>query len=393
MTEPASAGQHHPRAFLRVAGASVAQHQIGLALALDCQRVVCLARKPYAELIALQVSAEDAGLQFHVAHASHQISGLVTARDELVVIAEGLFADSVLAATLLEDSAQVVTVLPADVAVPQGFERIDISRAFGGVLKISAQFVEKLHDFPDDIDVPSALMRMAVQSGLPTCDVPAPSIEQSGWQMIRDESDAHVVEIAWLKSRLKEDAPRSLSSRIAAAAVGGLGATLLHAGNASNAMSFAVAMVLVMAAVLGWFGAFVLAFVCVAISAVLIEATRMLRALERQSTGQLPPAIPRADVLAWGRDVMLGGLALAAEPIHAGQSWIDWGYAPVMLMLLSWLVPRLLSVRLSALLADRTLLSLILSLAALAGHVPAVVELMGLGMVLCCLFMKHRSRD
>src|SRR3546814_15413590 len=74
ITEPAGAGQALPRSFLRVAGASVAQHQLGLALALDCQRVICLARGTSPELIEVQHAAEDAGLQFYIATDTRQLS-------------------------------------------------------------------------------------------------------------------------------------------------------------------------------------------------------------------------------------------------------------------------------------------------------------------------------
>ena len=99
MTEPAGAGQPFPRAFLRVAGATLAQHQLSLVLALDCQRLICLARGTSPELIALQHAAEDAGLQFSIATGPGQLSGLVTANDEIVDVSEDLF-DKVIALNL-----------------------------------------------------------------------------------------------------------------------------------------------------------------------------------------------------------------------------------------------------------------------------------------------------
>ena len=57
MMEPAGAGQTAPRAFLRVGGATLARHQLGIAVALECQRVICIAREVVPELIALQHEA------------------------------------------------------------------------------------------------------------------------------------------------------------------------------------------------------------------------------------------------------------------------------------------------------------------------------------------------
>ena len=136
ITDPAVAGQPLPRAFLRVAGASVIQHQLGLVLALDCQRVVCLARGLSPEVIALQHAAEAAGLQFAVVTAPRQLAGLVTAADELVVVSEGLFAAPAGAVPLLEGRSPVVLVQPVEGALAAGYERIDLNRASAGLMRI-----------------------------------------------------------------------------------------------------------------------------------------------------------------------------------------------------------------------------------------------------------------
>ena len=64
MMEPAGSGQAVPRAFLRVGGATLARHQLGLALALECdgrsvQTIEGLARGP--ELHPLQAAFADFG--------------------------------------------------------------------------------------------------------------------------------------------------------------------------------------------------------------------------------------------------------------------------------------------------------------------------------------------
>ncbi|MFD1959660.1 hypothetical protein ACFSHP_12440 [Novosphingobium panipatense] len=155
-----------------MAGSSVAQHQLGTVIALGCQRVICMARGMSPELAALQHDAEDAGLQFAVVTAANQLSGLVTAADELVVISEGLFADAAQTVSLLEGHAPVVLVQPVEGALAAGFERIDINRATAGVMRAPGSLVERLHELPIDVDAVSALTRIALQSGTTMREVP-----------------------------------------------------------------------------------------------------------------------------------------------------------------------------------------------------------------------------
>ncbi len=103
MTEPAETGQPLPRAFLRVGGNTIARHQLTLALALDCQRVICIARDLSPDLIALQHAAEDAGVQFHVVPGARALLQLVTGVDELLVLNEGLLVEPRAARGLQDD--------------------------------------------------------------------------------------------------------------------------------------------------------------------------------------------------------------------------------------------------------------------------------------------------
>jgi hypothetical protein len=218
MLEPAGTGQPFPRAFLRVGGASLAQHQLGLALALECQRLICIARGPSPELTALQQSVEAAGLRFHVVTGPQQLSALVTATDELVVITEGLFVDPASVAPLLDGTRPLVLALPDDGAVADGFERLDINNAAAGVMRISAALVERLHDLPADCDAVSALTRIALQSGTPMVQVPPEARVGGGWRMVRSDSEALAIETEWLRRRLS--VPRSASPADRAARVG-----------------------------------------------------------------------------------------------------------------------------------------------------------------------------
>lgn len=393
MTEPAGPGQTLPRAFLRVAGASVARHQLGLALALDCQRVICIARGTSPDLIALQHAAEDAGLQFYIATNVRQLSGLVTANDELLVVAEGLFVDPGDVAPLFEERAPLVLVLPIETALPAGFERIDLNRAAAGLMRVPGRLVERLQELPPDCDVASALTRIALQAGIKMQEVPSASRVVTGWRLVRSEAEAYAVETEWLNERFSEGGRTSPGRSIARFATVTFGSSLLHAGNASNGMSFAVLAVLAIAGGLGWFGLVWAGFLCAAIASLLVEGVRLLRVAERQAMGQLPPAIPRSDALGWLVDMTFGLLSLAGISRIAGEAMLSWIFPPVMLILLLALVPSLLTATIAAWVRDRALLGVILALAALFGQVQLAVELLAVGLVLAGLILPMRRQD
>ncbi|WP_334184993.1 hypothetical protein [Novosphingobium sp.] len=393
MMEPAVAGQTQPRAFLRIGGATLAQHQLGLALALDCQRVICLARGPSPEMIALQHMAEDAGLQFYIATGARPLSGLVTANDELVVIGEGLFVQPAGVAALFDGKAPAVLVQPVEGGLAAGFERIDINRASAGVMRIPGNLVENLQELPGDCDVPSALTRIALQSGVSMREVPADLRSGADWRLIRDESEAHGVELEWLRERFGEGERVSPGRTIARYGVLTFGSSLLHAGNASSILSLGVLAALAIAGGFAWFGFLTVAFLSLFVAAVLVEASRLLRLAERQALGQLPPAIPRADALGWLVDVVFGLSLLAGIPRLGGESVISWFFAPFMLMLLLAMIPRFVTGTAASLVSDRATLGLLLAFAAGFGQIEPLVEVLAITLVVVGMLLPLRRKD
>ncbi len=387
------AGQSLSRAFLRVGGATLAQHQLGLALALDCQRIICLARGTSPEMIALQRMAEDAGLQFYIAPGARSLAGLVTASDELVVIGEGLFVDPASVAPFFEGRSSAVLVQPVEGGLAAGFERIDINRASAGVMRIPGHLVENLQELPDDCNVPSALTRIALQAGVPMHEVPADLRSGVNWRLIRDESEAHVVEMEWLRDRFADGEGTSLGRAIARYGVLTFGSSLLHAGNASNMVSLGVIVALAIAGGFAWFGFAAVGFLVLVVAAILVEASRFLRSAERHALGQLPPAIPRANVLRWLVDAVFGLSLLAAISRLGGESLISWMFPPAVLMMLLAMIPRFVTGTAASLAADRATLGLLLAFAASFGQVEALVEVLAIALIVIGMSLPLRRKN
>jgi hypothetical protein len=393
MLEPAGAGQPFPRAFLRIAGASLAQHQLGLALALDCQRLICLARGPSPELIDLQHAAEAAGLRFHIVAGPQQLSALVTATDEMIVITEGLFAAPASLHGLLEGTRPVVLALPDDGAVAEGFERLDINHAAAGLMRVPGSLVERLHDLPPDCDVASALTRIALQSGAQMCQVPPEARLGPSWRMIRSESEALAVETDWLRARLAVGRAATLSDRLARVCVLSFGSSLLHAGNASGATSIAACAAVLLGIALAWFDMTVLAFALIALSWILVRATELLRGAERQAHSVATPAIPRADALGWLSDLgLIAVCAFGMAPLPGEAPVVlEYGlFAPLMLVLMLHLASRLLFDGLGAWTRDRGALALLLGIAAALGYLGAAVRVVAVTLAVAAIILPPR---
>ncbi|WP_231634813.1 hypothetical protein [Novosphingobium sp. KN65.2] len=376
-----------------MAGVSVAEHQLGLALALDCQRVICMARGTSPDLLALQHAAEDAGLQFYIATNVRQLGGLITASDEVLVVTEGLFVDPGSVTHLFESRAPVVLVMPVENALAAGFERIDLNRAAAGVMRVPGELMERLQELPPDCDMISALTRIALQSGIAMREVPSGVRIGANWRLVRNEGEAVAVEAEWLAEQVSDGRQLSPGASAARLAVLTFGTSLLQAGNASNMLSLGALGALGLSAVLGWFGLVWIALIFGAIAALLVESSRLLRQAERRARGQMTPIIPRADALGWLVDIEIGLLSLAAIPRIAGESPISWAFPPIMLVLLVALIPNNLTGSTASWFRDRVLLGVILALAALFGHVQIVVEVISIGLVLAGLVLPLRRKD
>ena len=154
----------NPRAFLRIGGRTLLAWQADLAIALGCERIVCLSSGAVPEAIELQREIEARGVRFQLIRGPLQLVGLVSADQEILVLADGLVIDPALAQQIA-GKTRAIAALPAEEGIAAGFERIDADRAWGGILVSRANIVERLADMPADADTISLLLRLALQSG------------------------------------------------------------------------------------------------------------------------------------------------------------------------------------------------------------------------------------
>ena len=380
-SEPALAGETASPAFQRVGGALVIRHQVSLALAAGCRRIVIVARDFAAEFAGLQRDAETAGASFHVVSAARGLSGLVTAADEVLVIAEGLLPTPGDALPLIA-AGMGALVLPADVGTAAGFERIDLTHAWAGVMLVQGRMVDRLMDLAADVDPVSALLRIALQGGIPLRNVHDVVNSSGHWLLIRSEADAHAAEERWM-ARHTAEGPGTPGPAIARFLVRRFGAAMLHEGS-SCAIGLGLAGLLgVLGVAAGWFGHLAVAFGLAACTQVLSSTSLLLLGLQHGALRQGPRRDWLAGGMGLGFDALLLALLVCAAPLLPGQTMVERAFPAFVLLGLLRALPPALPGAAVPWLEDRLVLACLLMVVAAGGVVGPVV--LGLSVFLLVL--------
>ena len=374
MLEHAADGGNQSRAFLRVGGLSVARQQLALALTLECERIICIAPALTSELVALQHIAERAGAQFHVVRGARALVGLVTANDDVIALADGLFASGAEAADLLSEG-QGVLVQPIEQGLAAGFERIDINHAAAGAMRIPGRLIERIADLPADCDAFSSLQRVALQASIRQRPIPAPGQDGLFWALVHSETEAHAIEPQWIQQRTRDTRPLGPARGLALLAVRSFGPALLHAGSGALALSLAAAAAALLALGAGWFGFIALGLGFCALGWLLCECAALLVRIE---SDLVKPkfGLGSSALYGWVIDaIIVALLGWSAVPV-AGLPTIHHFFPPFMLVALLRILAGLPIGHWSAWLTDRSLLALVM-LGAAAGGIAAEAAQIG----------------
>jgi hypothetical protein len=371
MMEPAGPDSALPRAFLRVGGISLARHQLGLVLALGCERIVCVARGLGPELVELQHVAEDNGARFHVVSGPRGLVGLITANDELIVLADGLLSEPEQAVAQIEQG-QGVLVQPIELGQPAGFERIDLNHSAAGAMRLPGSLVERLAELPADCDMASSLQRIALQAGIAQRMLPSGLREGGAWRLLRDEREAQLAEGEWFRQHTGVTPASSISEIGARFAVRSIGPALMHSGSGGNAVGILALVVVLLALGAGWsqFSATAL-FLCV-VADVLRRAAGLLLRIERHSLNLTGAFLPRQLLFGWGLDIVLVLILSWSEPLMPGGGLLAHAFPAIMLVAMLRLIPQLIKTRWVNWLEDRGLFAFVLGLViVVAGGMPS----------------------
>lgn len=196
LADPSASAGERP-AFRRFAGKSVLAHQIDCVALLGCTRVVCISPTTGPDLATAKSYAERQGLKFDSVKDLLRLTAQVTADDEVVFLSDGLLPDRENLVSALAARPGVLA-FPDDPAVSQGYERLDATRAWSGALRARGDSVARLADMPDDCDVGSTLLRIALQSGTRVLELDPALLADQAWQRRVDRQVAQASEWRWI---------------------------------------------------------------------------------------------------------------------------------------------------------------------------------------------------
>ncbi len=193
------------RAALMLGGRSVLEWQADLVRALGCERIICICDAPGDLVLALQREVESAGREFHAIRGNIQLTSLVRADHELVMIRDGLMIDRQTALDFAHDGdTGIATLSENDILAqthPDDFERIDRERHWSGFAIMRAGQVQHLADMPPDGDPMSLLLRLGLQARTECRDIGAALEQSQNWLLAVDDQilgarEANLIEAA-----------------------------------------------------------------------------------------------------------------------------------------------------------------------------------------------------
>lgn len=383
------------RGYLPIGGRSVLRHQIGFALSLGCKRIVVMAEGLSGELVALQHVVEAGQAQFHVVATARALVPLIQPEDDVFVLGDGLLAMPDALRDLLEAGPALLT-LPVETALPLGFERIDINNAFAAAMRFPGRVAAALADLPPEWNVQSALLRLAIQARITLRAVPSALLDDGRWSIVRDESEAHLVERRWLRlhTASADFGAGSLGNTAAIAIVRQFGPALLHAGTRPALVGLAAGLLGLLGGGLGWLGNYATGFALLALCWSIERVASLLGQVERDSL--LASGLARRSVDVFHGLIDAGFVALATWRSELPSSPLGLrAFAPILLIIALRLLPVALpQERWVHWFEDRLTIGLCLALASLFLPFDVTIGLAVIALIGACLLaLKIRQNE
>ncbi|WP_271077752.1 hypothetical protein [Aurantiacibacter sp. MUD61] len=349
-----------------VAGKTLAQRQLLFAQQCGCKQVIAHGGGASEDAIALRHAVEKAGMRYQVISNAHALPGAIKDDDSLLIFQPGLLPESRQALELIRAEGDRMLVFSAGPGTAAGFERIDLDRAWGGVMTLPGKWLGQLTSLPEDAAPHAALLRIALQHRLSEARLDDSVLDDGKWQIIRDADSAKRHEAGWMQTHLGKGsltAPsRWLGSSIAARA----GGWLMQRSWAKPGILALSGLLLVGSITAAFYELPVAAFALAALSVPVLEVMLGISKLAVAPFGQ----ITRWPILRKAVDVAI----LASGVLTIDSLWYRAAFPPFVLFAALFLLDRRPIPAISAPLRDRALIAS--GLAILSAVLPPEVAFM-----------------
>jgi hypothetical protein len=228
------------RATLQVAGRSLVERQVRLAVAAGADPVVVAVERVTAALSAALDGLKADGIAIVLARSAEEAGEAVHSSDRVLLVGDGLVAPEAVIARLIALDGPAILVVP-DLRVDDRYERIDAQSRWAGLALIDGDMLKQTASMLRDWDLQSTLLRRAVQAGARQISVRGeaedelPLVAETSEDLVELEAQivagAHVRRTDWvsghLLSPIERLATRALMPTTVTPTALGLGATLL----------------------------------------------------------------------------------------------------------------------------------------------------------------------
>lgn len=266
----------------RMLGRWLGEWQVDHAVDCGCTGLFMLGGGGGAEAIATRLAAEREGLKVREIATPHALAGAV-APGELLLVAQPQVLPSGLAwAGQVDHRGQVLTFAAAP-GVEAGFERIDLSRAWAGAMQVPGHTVQRLLELPEDVEAAPALLRIALQAGVPDRRLPDAMIASGDWPLLGRGVPVHLHEEKWLSRKFAAGAGAgdSLTGRLCHWALRRWGASLPGKQAAVPVMLAGGAALAAGGVAAAWFGSGAAGFALLGLAALGLELAGATAGLQR----------------------------------------------------------------------------------------------------------------
>jgi hypothetical protein len=228
------------RATLQVAGRTLVERQVRLAVAVGAEPVVVVVERVTAALSAALDGLRAEGVTIVLARSAEEAAEAVHSSDRVLLVGDGLVAPEAVIARLVALDGSAILVVP-DLRVDDRYERIDAQSRWAGLALIDGEMLKQTAAMLRDWDLQSTLLRRAVQAGARQISVRGeaedelPLIAEASEDLVELEAQivagAHVRRTDWVSRYLLGPVERLATGALMPTSVTptalGLAATLL----------------------------------------------------------------------------------------------------------------------------------------------------------------------
>lgn len=255
-----------------IAGKSLAERQMLFARQCGCEAVIAYGSGASRGAIRLRHMAEKAGMRFQVISNTHALPGAIRGDDSLLVFQPNMLPESRQALDLLRAEGERMLVVSAGPGASGGFERIDLDRAWGGVLTLPGKWLAHLSTLPEDAAPHAALLRIALQQKLPEARLDDTVLDDGRWMIVGDVEAAGKREAEWLRRHVGQSPITSPSRWLAEQLIGRAGAWLMERPLTRTIFLTLSLALLAGAIAAAWYEYPILAFVLLALASPVLES-------------------------------------------------------------------------------------------------------------------------